>query len=150
MPDVTIGIPTFRRPRSLERLLLAIETLETTATVRVLVADNDAERREGVVVVDRLMSAAYRWPIEAFVVEKRGIPQARNALIERALSVGFDWLAMIDDDEWPEASWLSAFLRVAVETGADALHGAVIPEFESAPGRWATRCHGFAPLREPT
>ncbi|HLY05475.1 MAG TPA: glycosyltransferase family 2 protein [Rhizomicrobium sp.] len=150
MPDITITIPTFRRPKGLERLLLAIDALETEANVRVLVADNDAEKREGVAVVERLRSASGRWPIEVFVVEQRGIAQARNALVARALSGPFDWLAMLDDDEWPESSWLTAFLRVATETGADALHGAVVPEFEKPPGRWAARCYGFAPLRNPT
>jgi succinoglycan biosynthesis protein ExoM len=150
VPDVTLAIPTFRRPKGLERLLLAIAKLETESRLRILVADNDAGHREGAGVVQRLKAVAYRWPIEIFVVEERGIAQARNALVQRALAKGFDYLAMLDDDEWPEPSWLDAFLRVARQTRADALHGAVIPEFEKAPGRWAKRCYGFAPLRGPT
>ncbi|HEX3429683.1 MAG TPA: glycosyltransferase [Rhizomicrobium sp.] len=150
MPDVTVAIPTFRRPKGLERLLLAISKLETGARIRILVADNDAERREGISIVGRVISSGYRWPAGSFVVERRGIAQTRNALVERALLGGFDYLAMLDDDEWPEPCWLNAFLRVATETAADALHGAVIPDFERAPGRWAKRCHGFAPLRGTT
>jgi succinoglycan biosynthesis protein ExoM len=147
VPDVTIAIPTFRRPKGLERLLAAVAKLETEAKACVLVAENDAVRREGFAVVERLKSVRYRWPIEALVVEARGIAQARNALVERALSNGFDYLAMLDDDEWPEPGWLDAFLNAAVESGADALHGAVVPSFQVAPGRWAARCYGFAPLR---
>ena len=150
MPDITIAIPTFRRPNSLERLLAAIAKLETEADVRVLVAENDAERQEGRAIVTRLMSTGYRWPIELLLVEPRGIAQARNALVKRALANGFDFLAMLDDDEWPEALWLSALLRVAAESRADALQGAVLPEFERMPGRWAARCYGFAPLRRQT
>ena len=150
MPDVTIAIPTFRRPRGLERLLRAIEKLEGHAALHVLVADNDAEHRAGIAVVERLRSATYRWPIEAFVVVERGIAQARNALVERAFATGFDWLAMVDDDEWPQAGWIAAFLRAAAQTGADALHGAVLPQFDKPPGRWAARCYGFAPLRGRT
>jgi GT2 family glycosyltransferase len=145
-----IAIPTFRRPKGLEQLLVAIANLETAANVRILVADNDAKRREGIAVVERLQSSGYRWTVDAFAVEERGIAQARNALVERALAHAFDVLAMVDDDEWPDASWLDAFLRVAAETGADALHGAVIPEFERLPGRWAKHCYGFAPLRGDT
>ena len=150
MVDVIVAIPTFRRPNSLDRLLVAIGKLETEASVRVLVADNDAARREGIGVVERLTTAGYRWPIEAFAVEKRGIAEVRNALVARAAADGFDYLAMIDDDEWPEPAWLDAFLRVAMSTGADALHGAVVPEFETAPGQWASRCYGFSPLRGAT
>ena len=147
MRDVTIAIATFRRPKGLERLLIAIADLETNARVRVVVAENDAERREGIAVVEQ-SQAAYRWPMEAHLVEQRGIAQARNALVAHAGS--FDYLAMLDDDEWPEPAWLDAFLRVARETRADALHGAVVPEFGIARGRWARRCYGFAPLRGRT
>lgn len=150
MPDVRVAIPTFRRPKGLRRLLLAIANLQTDARVGVLVADNDADRREGIAVAERLRSAGYRWPIDAFVVGERGIAQARNALVAHGFGGAFDFLAMLDDDEWPEPSWLDAFLRAARSTGADALHGAVLPEFEIAPGRWAKRCYGFAPLRGVT
>jgi GT2 family glycosyltransferase len=88
--------------------------------------------------------------MEAFVIGERGIAQARNGLVYRALAHGFDYLAMLDDDEWPDRSWLEAFLYVARKTRAHALHGAVIPEFETPPGRWARRCYGFAPLRGRT
>jgi hypothetical protein len=57
---------------------------------------------------------------------------------------------MLDDDEWPEPGWLDAFLRVQRETGADALHGAVLREFETPPGDWAQHCQGIAPLRHVT
>ena len=147
MADVTVAIATFRRPKGLARLLAAVAKLVTNAQVRVLVAENDAERREGMAVVEGLTAAGYRWPAEAILVEQRGIAQARNALVDRALANGFDFIAMLDDDEWPEPVWLDAFLSIADRTGADALHGAVIPEFEQAPGRWAARCYGFAPMR---
>jgi hypothetical protein len=32
-------------------------------------------------------------------------------------------------------------------TGADALHGAILREFEVVPRNWAEACHGIAPLR---
>ena len=44
---VLIGVPTFKRPVSLKRLLDAIATLATKADVAVLVADNDAEGHQG-------------------------------------------------------------------------------------------------------
>jgi len=150
VPDVTIAVATFRRPKGLERLLTALAKLETGASLRIVVADNDAVRREGAALAARVGADGYRWPIDAFVAEERGIAQARNALVDRALASGFDYIAMLDDDEWPEPMWLTAFLQAADETGADALHGAVVPEFQIPPGRWAKRCYGFIPLRGPT
>jgi succinoglycan biosynthesis protein ExoM len=150
VPEVTIAIPTFHRPKGLERLLRALANLETEATVRIIVADNDAEHREGMAVVERLRQTTYRWPIDVLVAQERGIAQARNALVERALACGFEYIAMLDDDEWPEPSWLDSFLRVAIDTGADAFHGAVVPEFENPPVRWAKHCYDFAPLHGST
>jgi GT2 family glycosyltransferase len=148
MADVTIAIPTFRRPRGLERLLAALAKLETTANVSVLVADNDAERREGVAVCERLRADGYRWTLDAIVVPERGIAQSRNALVARILAgSGAEFVAMIDDDEWPQPQWLDAFLRAQRETDADVLYGAILREFEHAPGIWAAHCPGVASTR---
>src|SRR6202789_4231303 len=150
MAEVAIAIPTFRRPRSLERLLRALEKLETTATVTVLVADNDAEAHEGLDLCARI-AAGYRWTLDAFPAPERGIAQARNALAERALAAtGARFIAMLDDDEWPEPGWLDAFLRVQAATRADALHGAVIPEFEDVPRASGEQCDGMASQRGTT
>jgi succinoglycan biosynthesis protein ExoM len=148
---VVVAIPTYRRPKGLERLLLALARLETRAAVRVLVADNDAERQEGLDATRRLRRQSYRWPLETILVRERGIAQARSALVAHALdNYNPDYVAMLDDDEWPEPGWLDAFLDVARETRADALHGAVLPEFEIAPGRWTRSCHGLSALRGRT
>jgi GT2 family glycosyltransferase len=148
MPEVLIAIPTFRRPAGLARLLHALGGLETGARVRVLVADNDSEHREGMTVVQRFVAQSWRWPLEAIRVPERGIAQARNALVARALERDeTNYIAMLDDDEWPEPRWIEEFLAVARRTEADALHGAVMPSFEIVPGRWAKSCRGLVPLR---
>ena len=144
MPEVIVAIPTFRRPQGLRRLLDALARLETEAQLTVLVADNDAERQEGLAVCAGLQN--YRWPLHGFAVEERGIAQARNALVERALECPCDFIAMLDDDEWPEPGWLDAFVKTQRETGADALHGDILRDFETVPGPWAARCDGVAPL----
>ncbi|HTQ12692.1 MAG TPA: glycosyltransferase [Rhizomicrobium sp.] len=149
MAEVAICIPTFRRPRSLERLLAAIEKLETRAAVTVIVADNDAATHEGHDLCRRI-APFYRWPLDSFVAGERGIAQARNALTERLLKTGAKFAAMLDDDEWPEPGWLDAFLKVQWDTGADALHGAVVPVFETRPRQSVAECDGMASQRGTT
>lgn len=147
MPEVIVAIPSFRRPRGLVRLLRALEQLETDAKVSILVADNDADRREAFALCEDLR-ADYRWPLECIIAHERGIAQARNALVDHILTRSrAEFVAMLDDDEWPTPGWLDAFLRVQNMTNADALHGAVLRDFESKPGHWADNCHGIAPLR---
>ena len=147
MPRVAVAIPTFRRPRGLERLLTALSHLDTTADVEIVVADNDAAGHEGADLCAR-MASTYRWSLTSITVAERGIAQARNALVEHLLAYSdAEFIAMLDDDEWPSTGWLEALLRVAYETGADALRGTILREFESQPGPWAAQCQGIAPVR---
>ncbi len=151
MPEVVVGIPTFRRPRSLERLLTALERLETDARVSVVVADNDAENHEGYDLCQALQAHGFRWPLEAVIVEQRGIAQVRNALVGRALTdPQAQFMAMLDDDEWPSPQWLECFLRVQEQTGADALQGTIVFEFATAPKTWARGFDGISSIKRAT
>jgi GT2 family glycosyltransferase len=128
---VVVTIPTFRRPRNLARLLEALAGLRSDADISVIVADNDAERREGLEVCERL-APNYRWPLRAVLAEQRGIAQVRNRLMAEALAdKDARFIAMIDDDEWPDADWIDEFLCAQEQSGADALQGAICFAAES-------------------
>ncbi len=151
MSEVVVAIPSFRRPKGLEHLLYALADLVTTANVTVLVADNDAEQHEAFDLCARVREQGYRWQLDAIIVAGRGIAQARNALVARALgNHSTKFIAMLDDDEWPDANWLDEFLRVQQETGADALQGAIHRIFETDPGAWAIHCDGVSDVTAPT
>jgi glycosyltransferase involved in cell wall biosynthesis len=151
MPEVTVCIPSFRRPKGLARLLEALGALDTRATIAVIVADNDSEAHEASDLCQAVISKGYRWPLDCVIVKERGIAQARNALVERALSAhNGEFIAMLDDDEWPAPQWLDEFLRVQCETKADALHGGVVREFENAPNPAVANCTGIGDWRNPT
>ena len=122
---VVIAIPTFRRPMNLERLLNVLAAQETDAAICVLVADNDAENQDGVTVCARLASS-YRWPLRAVVAKERGIAQVRNVLVAEALAMDPAFIAMIDDDEWPDSHWIARFLDAQRMTGADILQGSIL------------------------
>ncbi len=148
MPEITVAIPTFRRPRGLERLLEALAKLDTNASVTVLVADNDSEKHEGTDLCAAIRARGYRWPIKSLVVAQRGIAQVRNALVEAALSdARMEHLAMLDDDEWPEPHWLDALLREQDATGAGVLQGSILFDFEDKPEAWAENFDGMSDIR---
>jgi len=126
MPErVVIAIPTCKRPRSLARLLDAITRLQTDAEISVLVVDNDGEAHQGFDLCTRL-APSYRWPLRALIEKERGIAQARNRLVSEALKGDAQFIAMIDDDEWPEPAWIAAFLEIQRKTGADILQGSIL------------------------
>ncbi|HJW41526.1 MAG TPA: glycosyltransferase family 2 protein [Rhizomicrobium sp.] len=151
MVEVTVAIPTFRRPRGLKRLLDALAALDTTASVTVLVADNDADKHEGFDLCGVIRSPDYRWPIRAVMVAERGIAATRNALCAGALSdPHMQFIAMLDDDEWPEPQWLTALLGEQARTGADVLQGSILSDFEAEPARWASHFDGLSDIRQPS
>jgi GT2 family glycosyltransferase len=125
MRDAVICIPTFKRPQSLARLLAAIAALETRADIAVLVADNDAQTHAGFNLANA-MAPGFRFPLRAVIAHKRGIAQVRNTLIAEALKDETRFVAMIDDDEWPDTNWIDGFLRVAEQTGAGVLQGSIL------------------------
>ncbi len=149
MAEIVVAIPTYRRPVGLTRLLEALAALETRARVTIVIADNDAGGRQGLEAAGRLVRAGYRWPVEAAVVEERGISQVRNMLVARALTLveGDFFLAMLDDDEWPRSDWLEALLRVQGETGADIVQGPVLCYFPKPPAPWAELSNECKPPR---
>ena len=121
---VVVCIPTYKRPKSLGRLLDTIAALQTDAQLSVLVADNDAEGHAGFDLCNSIKN--YRWPLTAVIAHRRGIAQVRNTLIENALKSDAQFIAMIDDDEWPEPQWISEFLKTAHDTRADVLQGSIL------------------------
>ncbi len=150
-PRVCIGIPTFKRPGSLRFLLRALEKLETTAEVSIVVADNDPDGAEGQAVAAALAASGYRFPLTAHLSTSRGIAPTRNVLVEAALAQGpLDYIAMIDDDSWPEPDWLQRLLDLAGTVDADIVRGEMRPDFEHPPEPWLLETGLFQPLRFPT
>ena len=148
--DILVAIPSFRRPRGLERLLVALEKLDTDARVSILVADNDGEKHEGHDLCQRL-KRNYLWPLTSIIVPERGIAQVRNAMLTYAVDqTKAEFIAMLDDDEWPEPQWLKELLRVQKETGAEALQGSVLFESPTPAKDWSGNFDGLSDIRHAT
>jgi succinoglycan biosynthesis protein ExoM len=148
MPEVTVAIPTFRRPQGLARLLDALARLDTTASVAVLVADNDAAAHEGFDLCAMMRDKGYRWPLRALIVADRGIAAVRNALVRDALAnPKTQFVAMLDDDEWPSTGWLDALLCEQAKTGADLVQGSILFQFPQKAQAWTRSFDGLADIR---
>jgi succinoglycan biosynthesis protein ExoM len=134
---VVIGIPTFRRPQGLTRLLASIAAQRVHFTPHILVADNDGESKQGLGVVKQVRANGYPFPLTGLVVQERGISQVRNALMREAFeNLAADGLAMVDDDEHVEPNWLVALVAMQEQGEFDVVAGPVLPHFEHPPPRW--------------
>ena len=135
---IVIGIPTFRRPQGLTRLLSSIAVQKVQLIPYVIVADNDSNEREGLAVIERLRSSGYPFPLIGILVEERGISQVRNALMRFAFDdLAADGLAMVDDDEYVEPNWLAALIAMQEQWGFDVVGGPVLPDFKLPPPIWS-------------
>jgi succinoglycan biosynthesis protein ExoM len=132
--DVAICVTTYLRPLGLERLVGHLQRLRVPDGVRarVVVVDNDPAGSAEAVV--RRLAPDSVLPIEYAHESARGISQARNRAVREA--AGSRWIAFVDDDDWPDPGWLESLIDTQRRTGADAVVGPAIAEFEMAPPPW--------------
>lgn len=113
--DVSVLVPTYRRPQDLARCLAALTRQTTTPTEVVVVArPDDAE--------SRTVATSYedRLPVRVALVERAGQVQALNrglALVRTPL------VAITDDDVCPRAEWLERIVAHFVDPTVGAVGG---------------------------
>jgi glycosyltransferase involved in cell wall biosynthesis len=123
---VVVGIPTFRRPNGLRKLLESLAAPGTRRPFRIVVAENDAELEEGRKVCEALRAGGFAVPLDVVSSKQRGISEARNALVEFALAdADCAYLLMLDDDEWVGDGWLDAMVDGLEQTRSDIVGGPV-------------------------
>ncbi len=151
---LTVAIPTYRRPGAVARALRAVlaeagacrgDGAGPGGPIEVLVIDNDPDgsAREAVAGAagGALDAAAGPDAAVRYVVEPSpGVSAVRNRALDETADRAL--LVFIDDDEEPEAGWLRGLLSTRRDTGAAAVAGLVVPDYEAEPGPWL-RAGGF-------
>jgi len=136
LPHISVCICTYRRPDLLQRSLNAVRDQETAGefTYSLVVADND-EHQSGRPVADAFAQSC-PLPMIYCVEPAQNIALARN----RALSVADgDFVAFMDDDEFPVREWLLQMLKTCNLYGVAGVLGPVRPHFDRPPPRWLER-----------
>lgn len=144
-PAVVIAILTYRRPEDLAAAIPLVldEAVTASPVATILVVDNDPAG-SAAEIAGSFAERGVRYVHEPVP----GIAAARNRALD---SVDGDTvLIFIDDDEHPEAGWLSALVRTQLATGAAAVAGAVLSEYEAPPDEWLTAGRFFDRRRLPT
>jgi succinoglycan biosynthesis protein ExoM len=120
----------------LERLLrmLAVQDTANLFDVSIIVVDNDATGSSRGLVLRLSQELGLRTTYEVEAV--RTIPAVRNHAIR--LAVG-NFIAMIDDDEFPPPNWLFTMYRAIQTFDVDGVLGPVHPFFEQQPPAWLMR-----------
>jgi GT2 family glycosyltransferase len=133
---IAVCICTHKRPHLLKRTLeeLAAQATFGRFTYSIVVSDND--RLQSAKPVVTTFSAASSIPTIYCVEPEQNIALARNKAIAMAKA---DYVAFIDDDEFPAPDWLATLLGACEIHGADGALGPVRPFFDQPPPKWLLR-----------
>lgn len=144
---ISVCICTYKRPQLLKRLLRALGTQETDGqfTYSIVVTDNDCLRSAKPVVSD--LAAMSSIPIVYCVEPEQNISHARNRAVANATG---DFIAFIDDDEFPIQSWLLTLFKACNKYNVDGVLGAVKPYFDEEPPKWVLRGNFYNRPTYPT
>ncbi|HVU33781.1 MAG TPA: glycosyltransferase family 2 protein [Opitutaceae bacterium] len=144
---VTICICSFKRPHLLRCTLEHLRHLETAGrfTYSIVVADNDRAESARATVTE--FAGTVGVEVIYCVEPEQNISLARNRALQFARG---DYIAWIDDDEFPSPEWLLTFHRALETYPADGVLGPVKPIFENEPPTWITRGRFFQKPRRQT
>jgi len=133
---ISVCVCTYRRPQLLNRLLLALGSQETNGrfTYSIVVGDNDELRSADAIVSEFADKSGIS--VTYCVEPKQSITLARNKTIENANG---DFVAFIDDDEYPRERWLFTLLDCCKKYDADGVLGPVKPQFDETPPTWVVK-----------
>jgi succinoglycan biosynthesis protein ExoM len=130
---ITVCICTFKRPEMLTRLLEELQGQKTEGlfTYSIVVVDND-ERESARQTVESFKTKG-GISTQYYVESEQNIALARNKAVQNAHG---DYVAFIDDDEFPLKEWLF-YLHWAINRyNADGILAPVLPHYEAEPPKW--------------
>jgi succinoglycan biosynthesis protein ExoM len=144
---ITVCICTYKRPKLLEKLLKNLQTQQTDGlfTYSVVVVDNDCNQSARGTI--ECLGKSSRIDIDYYVEPEQNIALARNKAVENARG---NFIAFIDDDEFPGDEWLLNLQRALIRYNVDGVLGPVKPHFETPPPPWIIKGKIFERLSHET
>lgn len=130
---ITVCICTYKRPQLLSNLLskLQEQVIENQFTYSVVVVDNDSNLSAKDTVADWQNKSVIQ--IDYYSEPEQNIALARNKAVENAKG---NYIAFIDDDEFPDDKWLINLLKIQFEYKCSGVLGPVKPHYLENTPRW--------------
>ena len=131
MHNLTIGIPTYKRPIMLRKLILSImdnhidEAL--ISNINIIVVDNDIEKTAEEITNNLKKIYDDRYTIIYHNYPQKGLSKVRNEIFKRALEFSPDYIICVDDDEYTTPDWLNHLISTISLNEGDIAMGPVIP-----------------------
>jgi succinoglycan biosynthesis protein ExoM len=133
---VAVCLCTYKRPNLLKKLLQELNDQDTKGlfTYSIVVVDNDNLQSAKSVVAD--FAAVSKVSVKYCVEPQQNIALARNRSIENASG---DFVAFIDDDEFPTKQWLLSLFHICDKGDVAGVLGPVLPFFDEGVPHWIVK-----------
>ena len=133
---IAVCVCTYKRPQMLQRLLndLSVQETDEAFEFSIVVMDNDPSQSAKPVVSAFATQASV--PVTYGAEPRQGICLVRNRAIEHADG---NFIAFIDDDEFPDSRWLLELFRTCNVDGVDGVLGPVLRHFDEQPPQWVIK-----------
>ena len=130
---ISVCVCTYKRPPLLRRLLMELDRQDTGGlfTYSIVVADNDEAKSAAATVEEccGICGVAIAYCVEPM----RNIALARNKVVANAKG---EYVAFIDDDEFPAPKWLLTLFKQCNDYKVDGVLGPVVRHFDEVPPAW--------------
>jgi glycosyltransferase involved in cell wall biosynthesis len=130
---ISVCICTYKRAVLLSNLLEKLQEQHTDSlfTYSAVIVDNDVNESAKTVVETFKQKSSFN--IDYFIEPKQNISLARNKAVGSAIG---NFIALIDDDEYPGPSWLLNFYKTLTDSKADGALGPVVPYYPAGIPKW--------------
>ena len=138
MSLLTVCVCTRGRPAMLSRCLEALSRQEPVSDefkIETVVIENETSPKIQHIVEKY---SNHKTVIDFHYVHEPsiGISSARNRAIGESLMLGAEWIAFIDDDEYPTENWLSELVSRISNGGGDVYVGPVVRDLDEVAPDW--------------
>jgi succinoglycan biosynthesis protein ExoM len=133
---VSVCICTYKRPELLLRSLRGVcaQRTDNLFSYSVVVVDND--KAESARAAVKEVAGHSEVPVKYCAEPRQNIAMARNKAVESATG---DFVAFIDDDEFPVGEWLLTLFKTIREYGVDGVLAPVNPHFDAGAPQWVIK-----------
>jgi len=130
---ISVCICTYKRPGLLANLLKKLQQQCTNGlfTYSAVIVDND--KNESAKDVVESLKRKSSFDIDYFVEPEQNISLARNKAVGIARG---NFIALIDDDEYPGPNWLLNYYKTLTSISADGALGPVVPYYPAGIPEW--------------
>lgn len=134
MNHLVIGIPTYKRPAMLEKLVNSIYDCNIDqkfiSATDILIVDNDKDLTAKACTLKLKNKCPSNFKLHYHNYPKKGLSNVRNEIMEKALLLEPEYIVFVDDDEYVTKDWLNQLIYTVLKNGGDMAMGPVIPDFE--------------------